>query len=62
MTSFSAKALRTDSQGLAFLRAVLRGTTGSPAPIRRIMRVFVNRRIARPNDKRPADQLAAAER
>jgi hypothetical protein len=32
MTSLSSKALRTDPHGLAFLRAVLRGTPASNVP------------------------------
>jgi hypothetical protein len=59
MTSLSAKALLTDQQGLAFLRAVLRRSPGSPAPLQRIVHALVERGPALPDKDAPtADRLA----
>jgi hypothetical protein len=61
MTSFSAKALRTDAKGLAFLRAVLRRSPESPAPLRSIVNAFVEREPGDPNKECPKNRLAEAE-
>jgi len=61
MTSLSAKALRTDAKGLAFLRAVLRRAPESPAPLRSLLNAFVEGGSGDTDKDCPKKRLAAAE-